>query len=76
MAIFRTIMVFSLLLVLKHLSKVFYTHDFAFIGPADGVLAEWRARIESQPWSEAFVFFKHEDEGKGPKFAREFLGVL
>jgi uncharacterized protein YecE (DUF72 family) len=38
------------------------------------MLAEWRHRIESQPWSEAFVFFKHEDEGKGPKFAKEFLG--
>ncbi len=37
------------------------------------MLAEWRERIESQPWSEAFVFFKHEDEGKGPQFAKEFL---
>jgi len=36
------------------------------------MLAAWRARIEAQPWQEAFVFFKHEDEGKGPKFAREF----
>ena len=42
---------------------------------AAGMLGQWRARIESQPWSEAFVFFKHEDEGKGPKFAREFLGT-
>jgi hypothetical protein len=33
MAIFRTIIVFSLLTVLKYLSKVFYRHDFAFIGP-------------------------------------------
>ena len=40
----------------------------------EGMLAEWRARIEAQPWDRAFVFFKHEDEGKGPKFAREFLG--
>jgi uncharacterized protein YecE (DUF72 family) len=39
------------------------------------LLAEWRQRIEAQPWDEAFVFFKHEDEGKGPKFAREFLGA-
>jgi hypothetical protein len=39
------------------------------------MLAQWRRRIESQPWEEAFVFFKHEDEGKGPKFAREFLAV-
>jgi len=33
MAIFRTIIVFSLLLILKTLSKVFYTHDLRFIGP-------------------------------------------
>ena len=39
------------------------------------MLAEWRERIEAQPWDEAFVFFKHEDEGRGPKFAREFLGT-
>ena len=38
---------------------------------ADG-LAEWAARVERQPWSEAYVFFKHEEEGKGPKFAEEF----
>lgn len=33
MAILRTITVFSLLLALKVLSKIFYRHDFAFIGP-------------------------------------------
>ena len=33
MAIFRSITVFTLLLSLKYLSKVFYTHDFRFIGP-------------------------------------------
>jgi hypothetical protein len=33
MAILRTITVFSLLLALKVLSKVFYRHDFKFIGP-------------------------------------------
>jgi len=37
-------------------------------------LRQWRERIEAQPWDAAFVFFKHEDEGRGPKFAREFLG--
>jgi len=40
--------------------------------PGDS-LAVWRQRIERQPWSEAYVFFKHEDEGKGPLFARQFL---
>jgi len=27
-------------------------------------------------WTDAFVYFKHEDEGKGPEFAKEFRGVL
>ena len=40
------------------------------------MLGQWRERIEAQPWDEAFVFFKHEDEGKGPRFAREFLGEV
>jgi uncharacterized protein YecE (DUF72 family) len=42
--------------------------------PGD-MLAAWRRRIEAQPWSEAYVFFKHEDEGKGPLFARQFLDL-
>lgn len=35
-------------------------------------IAEWAARVKKQTWSDAFVFFKHEDEGKGPRFAEEF----
>ncbi|MGH7503349.1 MAG: DUF72 domain-containing protein [Longimicrobiales bacterium] len=38
-------------------------------------LSEWRKRIAAQPWSEAWVFFKHEDEGTGPALARRFLDV-
>jgi uncharacterized protein YecE (DUF72 family) len=39
-------------------------------------IAAWSARIADQPWREAFVFFKHEDEGRGPRFATEFLEHL
>ena len=39
--------------------------------PAD--LATWKARILAQSWDQAYVFFKHEDEGIGPKLAAEFL---
>ncbi len=38
-------------------------------GPA---LQEWVGAIAAQPWKEAFVFFKHEDSGTGPKLARRF----
>ena len=43
---------------------------------AGQALAEWASRLKAQPWTSSFVFFKHEDEGKGPKFADEFIGLL
>jgi uncharacterized protein YecE (DUF72 family) len=36
-------------------------------------LVEWMARVQAQKWKDAFVFFKHEDEGVGPKLAAQFL---
>jgi len=36
-------------------------------------LQNWQHRLLSQTWKRAYVFFKHEDEGKGPRFAGEFL---
>ena len=38
-------------------------------------LAEWSARIKAQNWTTAFVFFKHEDEGTGPRLAGEFIEI-
>lgn len=39
-------------------------------------LAEWADRILAQPWNEAWVFFKHEDEATGPRLARAFQRAL
>jgi uncharacterized protein YecE (DUF72 family) len=39
-------------------------------------LDAWAARVQRQSWSEAYVFFKHEDEGKGPRFAVDFRAQL
>ena len=36
-------------------------------------LLRWKERICAQTWDHAYVFFKHEDEATGPKFAAEFL---
>ena len=36
-------------------------------------LMSWKERILAQPWDHAYVFFKHEDEGIGPRLAGEFL---
>jgi uncharacterized protein YecE (DUF72 family) len=36
-------------------------------------LVNWKERVLSQQWDHAYIFFKHEDEGIGPKLAMEFL---
>jgi uncharacterized protein YecE (DUF72 family) len=36
-------------------------------------LVHWKARILAQTWDQAYIFFKHEDEGIGPRLAGEFL---
>jgi uncharacterized protein YecE (DUF72 family) len=38
-------------------------------------LAEWMKRVQDQKWKDAFVFFKHEDEGTGPKLAARFIAL-
>jgi uncharacterized protein YecE (DUF72 family) len=38
----------------------------------DGDLSQWMERILSQKWKKAFVFFKHEEEAKGPEMAVHF----
>lgn len=40
---------------------------------ADGELDAWAERIRSQPWTDASVYFKHEDAGVGPALATAFL---
>ena len=35
-------------------------------------LERWVARLREAPWSRAFVFFKHEDAGAGPRLAARF----
>ncbi len=37
----------------------------------DADLSEWLERILSQKWEKAFVYFKHEDEAKGPAIGPE-----
>jgi uncharacterized protein YecE (DUF72 family) len=38
-----------------------------------GELGVWAAKIRAQRWSDAYVFFKHEEEGTGPQLAARFL---
>jgi len=36
-----------------------------------GDLAAWAERVKALPWSEAYVFFKHEEAGRGAAYALE-----
>lgn len=38
----------------------------------DAALLAWVERLRAQPWQRALVFFKHEDEGRGPRLAARF----
>ena len=42
-------------------------------------IGKWASLVterESSAWKQTFVYFKHEDEGKGPEFARAFTARL
>jgi uncharacterized protein YecE (DUF72 family) len=43
---------------------------------SDEELRAWAERVDAQPWSEAYVFLKHEEEGKGPRLAARLLELV
>ncbi len=43
---------------------------------SEGDIRDWAARTLAQPWRDAFVFFKHEEAGTGPRLAAEFIRTL
>ncbi len=56
------------------------TADFGYVrlrdeGYSEAGLREWSQRVQAlgSAWTDAYVFFKHEERGVGPKLAREFL---
>lgn len=48
------------------LRRVAYTEDD---------LRMWRQRVDDAGWSDAFVYFKHEDAATGPRLAAEFAAL-
>ena len=61
----------------EHATPVVATARFGYLRlrrPDYGVaeLSSWLHRVRSMPWDEAFVFFKHEDEARGPEYAVRF----
>jgi uncharacterized protein YecE (DUF72 family) len=43
---------------------------------SDGELRDWARKIQAQPWQDAYVFMKHEEEGRGPKLAARLAEIL
>jgi uncharacterized protein YecE (DUF72 family) len=39
----------------------------------DAELKGWVDKVRGPGWRDVFIFFKHEDEGKGPQMAKRFL---
>jgi uncharacterized protein YecE (DUF72 family) len=39
----------------------------------EAAMASWQERVRAQSWSEAFVFFKHEEAGAAAKMAARFM---
>lgn len=62
----------------KPLSEIISTATWGYLRLrrtmyAENDLNDWLKRVENQKWKDAFVFFKHEDEGTGPKLAAQFI---
>ena len=62
----------------KPLTSIISTADWGYLrlrrtAYSEDDLMEWMKRVKAQKWKDAFVFFKHEDEGVGPKLAARFL---
>jgi uncharacterized protein YecE (DUF72 family) len=41
----------------------------------DDELRTWVERIRAQPWTDALVYMKHEEEGRGPKLAARLMEI-
>jgi uncharacterized protein YecE (DUF72 family) len=40
---------------------------------SDAELKGWVKKVQKQDWSDAFVYFRHEETAKGPRFAKRFV---
>ncbi len=59
------------------------TADFGYVrlrdeGYAKKAMEDWAAKLRElgAGWTDAFVFFKHEGRGEGPKLAAKFAGLF
>jgi uncharacterized protein YecE (DUF72 family) len=40
---------------------------------SDAELKAWVKKVKKEDWTKVFVYFRHEDTAKGPKYAKRFL---
>jgi uncharacterized protein YecE (DUF72 family) len=40
---------------------------------SDADLKAWLTKVRQNEWQDAYIFFRHEDEGTGPRFAQKLL---
>ena len=65
-------------------TPVVATADFGYLrlrdeGYGDADIARWADVVrahEGSAWRDTYVYFKHEDEGKGPEFAAQLIAQL
>jgi len=62
-------------------SRIEKTADWGYmrlrrVSYSESELKKWISRMQAQKWKNTFVFFKHEDEGTGPKLAARFLNLV
>ena len=63
----------------EDVAYTFTTADFGYVrlrdeGYSSEALGAWKQKVQDlgQSWTDAYVFFKHEEKGMGPKLAAEF----
>ena len=64
----------------KHSQELVKTAPFGYfrlrrVEYTERALLDWKKRLEDGGYERVYVFFKHEDEGTGPKLAKRFLAL-
>lgn len=62
-------------------SRIDKTTDWGYlrlrrVNYSESELKNWVKQIKAQKWKSTYVFFKHEDEGTGPKLAARFIDLF
>jgi uncharacterized protein YecE (DUF72 family) len=42
----------------------------------EAAVRDWVTRVAATGWKEVFVYFKHEDQGTGPAYAKQYVALL